>query len=236
MITGNGHFDGTTNYGDSFLKLSTGSGINVASFFAPSNQQNLNDNDTDLGAGGATVLIDAPSAPVPHLVIGGGKQGTLYLLNRDSLGGNNGTDSGVVQSFNIGNGIFATPAFWQNNLYIAGVNGHLKAYAFDTTTGKFTIAESSQSATGYGFPGSTPSVSSQGTSTGIVWATERVSGASSVLHAYDASNLNNELWSSNNASGDHAGQAMKFTVPTVANGKVYVGTAGEISVYGLSPN
>jgi hypothetical protein len=236
VITGNGVFDGTSNFGDSFLKLSTGGSIGVASFFAPSNQGDLNNNDTDLGAGGAAILIDAPAAPVPHLVIGGGKQGFLYLLNRDSLGGNNSTDSGAVQIFNAGNGIFATPAFWQNNLYLAGVNGHVKAFAFDGTTGKFTTAPSSQSPTGFGFPGSTPSVSAQGTSNGIVWATERVSGSSSVLHAYDATNLNNELWNSNSGSGNQAGQSVKFTVPTVANGKVYVGTAGEISVYGLSPN
>jgi hypothetical protein len=236
VITGNGNFDGTSNFGDSFLKLSTGSSIAMSSFFAPSNQASLNGGDQDLGAGGAAILVDAPSAPFPRLVIGGGKEGKLYLLNRDSLGGNNSTDSGAVQTFSVGNGIFATPAFWQNNLYLAGVNGHVKAFAFNPTSGTFTIAPSSQSPGAFGFPGSTPSISSQGTSNGIVWATERVSGSSSVLHAYDATNLNNELWNSNTVSGDKAGQSVKFTVPTVANGKVYVGTAGEISVYGLSPN
>ena len=235
VITGNGQFDGTTNYGDSFLKLSTGSSIAVESFFAPSDQASLNNNDTDLGAGGATILIDAPSAPVSHLVIGGGKEGKLYLLNRDSLGGNNGTDSGAVQTFSVGNGIFSTPAFWQNTLYITPIGGHVLAYAFNTSTGKFTTAPSSQSPGTVGFPGSTPSVSSQGTSNGIVWTTERVGGGASVLHAYDATNLGTELWNSNSGSGNQAGQSVKFTVPTVANGKVYVGTAGEISVYGLLP-
>ena len=171
----------------------------MTSFFAPSDQATLNNNDTDLGAGGATILIDAPSAPVPHLVIGGGKEGFLYLLNRDSLGGNNSTDSGAVQVFNVGNGTFATPAFWQNNLYLAGVNGHVKAFAFNTTTGKFTTAPSSQSPGTFGFPGSTPSISSQGASNGIVWATERANGSASVLHAYDATNLATELWNSDSA-------------------------------------
>jgi hypothetical protein len=237
VITGNGNFDGTSNFGDSFLKLSTTTGGTIAmtSFFAPNDQATLNNNDTDLGAGGATILIDAPSAPVPHLVIGGGKEGFLYLLNRDSLGGNNSTDSGAVQVFNVGNGTFATPAFWQNNLYLAGVNGHVKAFAFNTTTGKFTTAPSSQSPGTFGFPGSTPSISSQGASNGIVWATERANGSASVLHAYDAANLATELWNSDSA-GEKPGQvSVKFTVPTVANGKVYVGTSGEIAVYGLLP-
>jgi hypothetical protein len=235
VITGNGNFDGTSNFGDSFLKLSTGGSIGVASFFAPSDQDSLNSGDQDLGAGGAAILVDAPSAPAPRLVIGGGKEGKLYLLNRDSLGGNNSTDSGAVQTFSVGTGIFSTPAFWQNTLYVTPFNGHVQAYAFNTTTGKFTTAPASQSPGVFGFPGSTPSVTSQGTSNGIVWATERANGSPSVLHAYDATNLNSELWNSNSGSGNQAGQAVKFTVPTVANGKVYVGTAGEISVYGLLP-
>jgi hypothetical protein len=235
VITGNGSFDGVTKFGDSFLKLSTGSSISMSSFFTPSDQDALKNNDFDLGAGGAAILVDAPSAPVPRLVIGGGKEGLLYLLNRDNLGGNNGSDSGAVQIFSVNNGIFATPAFWQNTLYITPINGHTQAFAFNTTTGKFTTAPSSISPGTFGFPGSTPSVSSQGTSNGIVWSTERVNGGASVLHAFDATNLGTELWNSNNSSGDQAGQSVKFTVPTVANGKVYVGTAGEISVYGLLP-
>jgi hypothetical protein len=236
VITGNGNFDGTSNFGDSFLKLSTGSTISMTSFFAPSDQASLNGSDLDLGSGGAAILVDAPLAPFPRLVIGGGKEGKLYLLSRDSLGGNTSTDSGAVQTFSVGNGVYSTPAFWQNNLYVGGSSGHVKAFAFNTTAGMFTTTPSSQSPGTFGFPGSTPSISSQGTSNGIVWTTERVSGSASVLHAYDATNLGTELWNSNNSASDHAGQSVKFTVPTVANGKVYVGTAGEISVYGLSPN
>jgi hypothetical protein len=244
VISGNGNFNGTTEFGDSFLKLSTSSGLGVSSFFAPSDQGSLNSGDQDLGAGGAAILVDQPSGPIPHLVIGGGKEGLLYLLNRDSLGGNTALDTGAVQvPFTLGgNGIFATPAFWQNTIYIGLSNDHVKAFAFDPTTGKIPVTVpasgppsatlSSQSPGTFGFPGSTPSISSQGTSHGIVWTIQRVSGAASVLHAYDATNLGTELWN----SGTTAGQSVKFTVPTVANGKVYVGTAGEISVYGLSPN
>jgi hypothetical protein len=236
VITGNGDFDGTTQFGDSFLKLSTGSGIGMSSFFAPSDQASLNSSDADLGSGGAAILVDQPSSPFPRMLIGGGKEGKLYLLNRDSLGGNTGTDSGAVQTFTVGNGIFATPAFWQNTLYLGPINDHVKAYAFNSTTGKFATSPSSQGPGTSGFPGSTPSVSSLGASNGIVWTIQRVSGGAAVLYAFDATNLATELWNSGTNPPDNAGQSVKFTVPTVANGKVYVGTAGEISVYGLSPN
>jgi hypothetical protein len=234
VITGNGFFDGITQFGDSFLKLSTGSSMGVLSFFAPSDQLSLSSADHDLGAGGAAILIDQPSGPVPHLVVGGGKEGKLYLLNRDNLGGNTATDSGAVQTFAAGNSIYATPAFWQNTLYIGMAFDHVKAYSFSTTSSTFNSAPVSQSANIFGYPGSTPSISSQGSSNGVVWAIENTGPA--VLHAYDPTNLGTDLWNSATNSADQAGQAVKFTVPTVANGKVYVGTAGEISIYGLSPN
>jgi hypothetical protein len=234
VITGNGTFDGSTQFGDSFLKLSTGSSMSVLSFFAPSNQAALNSIDQEVGSGGAAILIDQPSGPVPHLVIGGGKEGKLYLLNRDNLGGNNSTDSGAVQTFAAGNAVFATPAFWQNTLYLGFAFDHVKAFSFNTTSGTFNTTMASQSASSFGYGGATPSVSSQGASNGIVWAIENAGTA--VLHAYDATNLGTELWNSANNSADQPGQAVKFTVPTVANGKVYVGTANQISVYGLSPN
>src|ERR1700730_7771847 len=233
VITGNGTFDGSTQFGDTFLKLSTGSNMGVLSFFAPSDQASLNSSDGDLGGGGAT-LIDQPSGSVPRLVVGGGKAGKLYVLNRDSLGGN--TDSNVVQLFSVGNGVFSTPAFWQNSLYIAPLQGTLQSLALNPS-GMFTTTPSSQSSGTYAFPGATPSISSQGSTNGIVWTIERpnpVTGA--ILHAHDATNLATELWNNTSNGSDQAGNAVKFTVPTVANGKVYVGTASEISVYGLAPN
>ncbi len=230
LITGNGEFDGTTQFGDCFLRLSTGSGLNVTGFFAPSNQGSLNASDADLGSGGAAILVDLPSGSTPHLVVGGGKEGKLYLLNRDSLGGNTSNDSGAVQIFPSGNAIFSTPAFWGNTLYLTQITDHLKAFTFNPSSGKFNTAPAAQSGTFYAFPGATPSISSQGSSNGIVWTIEKNNTA--VLHAHDASNVATELWN----SGGSAGVGVKFTVPTVANGKVYVGTTSEISVYGLSPN
>jgi hypothetical protein len=233
VITGNGNFDGSTQFGDSFLKLSAGT-MSVLSYFAPSNQASLSSGDLDVGSGGTAVLVDATSGPNPHLLIGGGKVGQLFVLNRDNLGGNTSNDSGVVQSFTLSNGIFATPAFWQNTMYIGLVNDHVKAYSFNATSRNFTTSPASQSPGSFGFPGSTPSVSALGTTNGIVWAIEYASPA--VLHAYDATNLGTELWNSSTKSADQAGAGIKFSVPTVANGKVYVGTASEVSVYGLSPN
>lgn len=255
FITGNGTFDvntGGSNYGDSVIKLSTASGLAVADYFTPLDQAALDANDTDFGSGAATILVDQPTAPIPHLIIGGGKQGNLFVLNRDNLGKFSSSTNNVVQMVNLGNSIFATSVFWQNNLYIAGV-GALKQFAFNPTTGKFNGAPSSQSANTYGFPGATPSLSSNGTSNPILWALDNTlyctpqspGCGATVLHAYDATNLATELWNSSQAAAnrDLAGHAVKFTVPTVANGKVYVGTRGndstvlgELEVYGLLPN
>jgi hypothetical protein len=231
VITGNGIFDGVTEFGDSFLRLSTGNGISVGDFFTPSNQSSLNATDGDLGAGGAAILVDLPSGTQKHLLIGGGKEGKLYLLNRDNLGGNTSNDSGAVQGLSLGRSIFSTAAFWQNTMYIGPVQSPVRAYTLNTNGPSFNSTPSSQGNRSFGFPGSTPSISAEGTSNGIVWAIENNGNA--LLHAYDATNLGHELW---NSSGSSTGKAVKFTVPTVANGKAYMGTATEISVYGLLPN
>ena len=260
MITGNGTFDvtnttGPTNdYGDSFLKLS--SNLTVSSYFTPSDQANDNASDADFGSGGATILVDQPLSPTPRLVIGSRKDGYLYLLNRDSLGGLG--DSKAWQRFNFGNPVFATGAFWNNTFYMAGVNGPLQAYSFNTSMGKFNTPNVSQSSGTYGFPGSTPSVSSAGNTmessghciTPRSARTCRKACGPAELHVYDATNLSTDLWNSTQGTGNAAGNAVKFTVPTVANGKVYVGTrgndtggvfgstsiSGELDVYGLLPN
>jgi hypothetical protein len=247
LLTGNGSFNanvGGTNYGDSTVKLGTASGLAVADYFAPEDEANLYASDLDHGAGGAAILVDQPSGPVPHLLIGGGKEGLLFLLNRDSLGQYSSTTNNAVQTVNISNGIYGTSAFWNNNLYIAGSKGSLVQYSFNTTTGQFGSNPTSSSSGVFNFPGSTPSVSSLGSnSNGIVWALDNsqygtpcCSNGPAILHAYDAANVSIELWNSTQGSGNGAGNAVKFTVPTVANGKVYVGTRSEMDVYGLSPN
>jgi chitodextrinase len=257
LITGNGTFDGTNDFGDSIMKLS--STLTRLDSFTPSIQDQLNAADLDLGSGGAVVLIDLPLAPADHqhLLVGGGKgagfTGQLYSLDRTNLGQFDANDIGAKQIFPVGGGIFATPAFWQNTLYIAGTSTKLQAYSLNPTTGVFTTTPGSQSAFSYGFPGATPSVSSSGATNGVVWAIDSSQYCTSqspgcgpaVLHAYDAANLAMELWNSSQVVADKAGNAVKFTVPTVANGKAYVGTrgsdttnggTGELDVYGLLPN
>lgn len=262
LITGNGGFDLTNasapnnDYGDSLLQLTNS--LTVSSYFTPSDQASDNSGDQDFGAGGAALVLNLPSGSVKHLVIGGGKDGVLYLVNGDHMGGLG--DSNALQSFKIGVGssIFSTGTFWNNNFYIAGVDGTLLSYGFNSSTNLFNPSFASQSAESFGFPGATPSVSSTGLNSGIVWALDNSSYCTpqspscgpAVLHAYDATNLANELWNSGMVAGDVAGNAVKFTVPTVANGKVYVGTrgnntggpfgststSGELDIYGLKPN
>jgi hypothetical protein len=258
LVTGNGTFDadsGTapnTDFGNSILKISRTSGLSVVDWFTPFNQDFLNMNDGDLGSSGVVLLPDQSSG-VAHLLVSGGKEGRLYLVNRDSMGhfcaSCTTTDTNVVQSFMATTGFFCTPAFWQNALYFAGSlqgvgNGdHLNRLAFDPSKGLFNSSPASQSAFVFNFPGATPSISSRGSSNGIVWAVDSSHSdpnvdfqpGPAVLFAYDATDLSNELWNSSQASGnrDQAGGAVKFTVPTVANGKVYIGTRTELDVYGL---
>jgi hypothetical protein len=167
-------------------------------------------------------------------------------------------DSNARQFFNIGGSIFATGAFWNNNYYIAPVSSPLANYAFDASTNLFNTQVVSQSTTYFSFPGATPSISANGTTNGVVWVldnslycTEQSQGCGpTVLHAYNAMSLSTDLWNSSMVAGDVAGYAVKFTVPTVANGHVYIGTRGnntgnaenstnnpgELDVYGLKQN
>jgi hypothetical protein len=264
FLTGNGTFDadsGGSNYGDSTMKLSTAAGLSVADWFTPADQASLDGADTDHGSGGAAILVDQPTSPFQHLVIGGGKEGNLFLLNRDAMGNYGGStnplNSKAIQIFSVGNGIFSTSAFWNNSLYIAPAGGPLQAYPFIATTGQFNPGSATSAAVSFGFPGATPSISSSGASAnGIVWATDSSKYCTpqspgcgpAVLHAFDATKLSTELWNSSQAASDKAGFAVKFTVPTVANGKIYIGTRGndtgtgassilgELDVYGLKPN
>ena len=140
FLTGNGSFDanaGGSNYGDSTIKLSASSGFSVAGYFTPSDQASLDASDKDHGSGGAAILLDQASGPVHHLLIGGGKEGTLFLLNRDNMGQYSSSNNNVVQSISFGQSIFATSAFWNNSLYLAGVGGPLQQFTFNTTTGLF---------------------------------------------------------------------------------------------------
>jgi hypothetical protein len=269
ISTGNGNFDATpgnspgNDYGDSLMQLTAGTTLSVSQTFTPGGLldtpgSQLNDaaNDVDFGAGGVTVLPDLPStSTVPHLIVAGDKSGNIYLINRDILGGYQNILP--VQTIpHPGQKNYATGAFWNNTYYIAGSFGPLSSYALNTSSSTFTTGPTS--AHGYGFPGSSPSVSASGaTQNGIVWSLDNTnyctnqSGGcgAAVLYAYDATNVNKLLWSSPTGGAGAAGYAVKFTVPTVANGKVYVGTRGnntggsdnttstpgELDIFGLTP-
>ena len=240
VITGNGTFGpATKGYGDSFLKLSTTSGtLKVADYFTPYNQAYLAAADLDLGSGGPVVLPDeVGSVFTRHLLVGAGKEGTIYLINRDNLHHyNSQNNSLIVQSLKTAiGGCFSTPAYFNKQLYYVGVGDVLKAFTLKNA--HLTAKVASQGPELFGFPGATPSVSADGTKNGIVWAVQTdaydVSGPA-ILRAYNATNVTLEIYNSDAAgTRDQPGGAVKFAVPTIANGKVYVGAQYSLSVYGL---
>lgn len=243
--TSNGSFDvdqGGHDYGSSILRLS-GAGtsfLGVKDFFTPANQQDLSDHDQDVGSVGQILLPDSyGNRTHPHLLTGGDKTGEVYLLDRDHLGGyrkgKDGTD-GMVQEFHPAkldnNQCFSTPACFNGFVYWSMVAQPLKAYRLDRS--RYRTRASSATRESFGYPGCTPSVSSDGKRNGIVWAIQP--GKTAVLRAYDAVNLGRELYNSTQAPGgrDSTGSPNnKFTPPTIINGKVYVPTADSLVVYGL---
>jgi hypothetical protein len=241
--TGNGPFDANTgghDYGDTVLKLSSGG--TVLDYFTPYNQATLAATDGDVGSSGMVLLPDQ-SGTYAHVLIGAGKQGVIYSVNRDAMGKYNAASNQNIQSLAglSTSGLFGSPAYWNGNVYFAAWNDYVRA--FQVTNGM--VAQTSHSSMTLAFPGATPSVSSNGTSNGIVWIiqvnvpndTVITNPPAAVLRAYDATNLATELYDSTQAAGnrDAAGGAVKFAVPTVANGKVYVGNSNQLTVYGLLP-
>ncbi len=236
LAVANGDFDvpgGGRDYGDSALKLQPAGGtFNILDYFTPFDQQTLADLDHDLGSGGVVLLPDEPGSP-NHLLLASNKEGKLYVINRDNMGHfNPANDSQIPQTLPFAGGIFSTPAVWQNRVYVSAVSDSLKCYTVNA--GQLTLSSDTGQVLGY--PGSTPVVSANGTSNGIVWTLQvdhQLSDAA-VLHAYDATDLSHELYNSLQAGDrDTAGSSVKFTVPVVVNGKVYVGGGDQLTVYGL---
>jgi len=242
-LEGNGTFDATLNrrgfpahgdFGGSFLKLSPSGGLHVADYFAMHNIQAENADDADLGSGGAVVLPDLRDAHghIVHLVAGAGKDGNLYLLNRNALGKFHPGHDRIYQELPgaLAGGEWATAAYFAGALYYGPVGGHLVEFTFSHA--RLHATPTSQSSETFGYPGTSPSVSSNGVRNAIVWAAEN--GPVAVLHAYAARNLGHELYNSNQAPGgaDHFGTGNKFITPMVANGKVYVGTTNSVAVFG----
>jgi len=237
VASGNGTFDADTgggDYGDSFLKLvRSGSKLSPADYFTPFDQETLSDNDLDFGSAGPLLLPDQPGAH-PHLAVAGDKQGTVYLLDRDDLGHYNaGGDAQIIQEFQTLAPQFSNPVYFNNQIYFGQVGGPIVSYPL--SGGQIDTSSPTLASPAFGYPGAGLAISANGTANGIVWAidSEAYGSGPAVLYAYDASNLN-ELYDSTQAgSRDVAGTAVKFGVPTIANGKAYVATGNEFDVYGL---
>jgi hypothetical protein len=244
FLAGNGTFDTTlTNgfpihgdYGNAFMKLSTTNNVlAVADYFTMSNTVSESASDTDLGSGGELVLpdmIDA-QANTRQLAVGAGKDSIIYLVDRSNMGKFNPTnDTAIYQQVSgaISGGAWSMPAYFNGTLYYGTVSDHLKAFPF---VNALLTSMSSQTAGTFAYPGTTPSISANGNSNGIVWATENNSPA--VLHAYAATNLAKEYYNSSMVSSgrDHFGTGNKFITPTIASARVYVGTTAGVGVFGL---
>jgi hypothetical protein len=240
IVTGNGTYDATTpyavntmDYGDDVVRLDTANGLSIADSFTPLDQYDLNVSDTDLGGGGALVLPDQTGAH-PHLLVVAGKSGNIYLVDRDNMGGYSPTANSVVQEIDGQLGRhYGLPGYWNGNLYFWPSLDRLKQ--FSLTNGLISSTPVSMGSHVQNNPngiGSSPVVSANGSTGGIVWSVD-VSQSPEVLYAHDATNVANLLWSSAAKSTDNTGGPVRFPVPTIANGKVYVGAVAQIVAYGL---
>jgi hypothetical protein len=231
VATGNGVFDaasGGRNYGDTLLKL-RGSDLGVLDAYTPSNEAELNARDWDLGSGGPILL---PEQSGRRLLLIAGKRAPLHVLDRDTL------KNGPVQTVSIGGGAYAAAAYWNGHVFFAATNDSLQD--FSTAGGRLADRPAASSQQRFVNPGAGPVVSANGTRDAIVWLIETkvwndyASTKASVLRAYDATNVARELFNSEqNSARDRAGVTVRFTLPTIANGRVYVGAKGEVDVYGL---
>ena len=241
LPTGNGTFDQDDDFGDSVLKFIPNRGLLVADYFTPFDQDYMANEDIDLGSGGMVLLPEAAgSAAHPHLLAGAGKDGRLYLLDRDNLGQFNATDnSQIVEELDypILGGSFSTPAYFNQTLYYVGADDVLTAFPIadayiDPSSAMYGDNE-------FNYPGATPSISANGAEDAILWLVDTAayaSGGPAVLHAYNAGDVTQELYNSTQAGlRDTLPGAVKFTVPTIANGKVYVGGQMALAVLGLWP-
>jgi hypothetical protein len=260
LASGNGTFDTknvpATELGDTIMKLGTTNGnLSLIDYFTPSDQACLSSDDTDLGSGGVLVLPNQPK-PYQQILVAAGKEGAIYVVNRDQMTKSNvhyigksdctTDDTEILEESASGaiGGMWSMPAYWNSILYYWGSGDTLKT--IPVTDGLPDFTHITGNSTSIGFPGATPSISSNGTRAGtaVLWAIDSSQYGSpgpgpgpAVLHAFDATNTSSELWNSSLALDhrDQAGNAVKFAVPTVVNGKVYIGTSGLVDVYGLLP-
>jgi hypothetical protein len=242
---------GGPDYGESVLKVSStpdphSQQLSVLDYFTPYQFRTLNIGDTDLGSGAVMLIPDQPGGSLPRLAVEAGKSGNVYLVDRDNMGHytSQGPDN-IVQIIPTGvAGVWASPAFWHNLIYYQGSADVMKAFTLSNGMLSYDPMDPrTHSTTNFPFPGAQPTISANGDSDGIAWAVdthlrgERSALGAAVLHAYDALDLSHELWNSDETSlRDQAGNAVKFVVPTITNGHVYVGTQFQLNIYGRFPD
>ncbi|WP_437304272.1 pyrrolo-quinoline quinone [Sorangium sp. So ce388] len=240
LLTGNGTFDGAEDFGSSVVRLSPE--LEVLDHFTPYNVDHLNELDLDLGSSGALLL------PRSSLLVGAGKGGYVYVLDRDHLGGFNPEgDTQILQSFPVTpDHVHGSPIAWDlpdgPRIYVWGENNHLRGFRWDGA--QFQPAGQSERPAPPGMPGGILSLSANGSApgTGIVWATHPLRGDANqavrpgVLEAFDAADLARVLWTSQQvAARDDCGDFAKFSPPTIADGKVFLPSfSNQLCVYGLA--
>ena len=239
VISGNGFGDTpglNSSFGNSFVRLTTSGGLKVGDYFTPFNTISEDNADADFGSAGPLLLPDLTDASgtTRHLAVGAGKDGNLYVLNRDNLGQFNSASNNVYQQFTLSSGEnHSSPVFFNNTVYICPTNDSLKA--FPISNAKLATSPSSQSSHTFGGNGAVASISANGNAQGIVWVLDWSAGT---LFAYDATDLTKELYDSNQAASnrDHfSAVGGHFITPMVANGRVYIGTKTSVAVFGLLP-
>ena len=253
VATGNGSFNASPPYtsamsfSDDLIALDlTNGALTAVDSFTPFNQTSLTSDDRDTGSGGIVLLPDQTVGGHPHLLLQAGKEGRIFLVDRDNMGGYSTTSDNIVQEipkapsttgYEI-TGIWGMPAYWNGNVYFWGSYwDQLKSFSFANGQLSTTWTARSLQPTSQSFPGPIPTVSANGNTNGIVWTIDAsaysVPGPAALL-ANDARNVATLLYSSNqNLTRDNPGVGVRFTVPTVVNGKVYVAGEGQVSVYGL---
>ena len=248
FLDANGTFDTTLDsngfpvygdFGNGFLKLSTSPILTVADYFNMKGTVDESNNDEDLGSGGAVVLLDLTDngGHVHQLAVGAGKDSVIYVVDRNSMGKFDSTSDNIYQEISgalDGQQVFSKPAVFNDTVYYGAVSDSIRA--FPIANAMLATTPSSKTSHTFTYPGTTPTISANGSNNAILWAVENTNPA--VLHAYDATNLAaTELYNSNQAANnrDHFGAGNKFMVPIVANGKVFVGTPNGVAVFGLLP-
>jgi len=257
--TGNGPFNVTglppaaphDNFGDTLVKLTNS--LSVGDFFTPSDQSSLDSNDLDFGSAGVLLLpAAAGSGAHPNLAIAADKESNLYMVDRDGMGQYNSVTNTNLQTVTVNGsggsaqtGLFGSASYWNGNVYVGAVGDTVKV--FPISSAQLATSATAQSTESYQYPGTNVVLSAPGASatTAIAWALDTNANGTgtygvgatgpAILRAYDATSLGTALWSSSTLSSDKCGNAVKYVVPTVANGKVYVVGTNQLTVYGLLP-